>query len=135
MQKIHGRRAAIVCLAALSMFQPSPLRAQSSATGTVSGQVMDRQSAVIVGARATLTDTSTNTVHSTSTNETGRYIFLNVPPGVYNLTVSKEGFSQPRIVGQTVEVGLVLTLDLSLDVGSTATSVDVTAAAAAELTT
>ncbi len=135
MQKIHGRRAAIVCLAALSMFQPSPLRAQSSATGTVSGQVTDRQIAVIVAAHATLTHTSTNTVQSTSTNETGRYIFLNVPPGVYNLTVSKEGFSQARIVGQTVEVGLVLTLDLSLDVGSTATSVEVKAAAGAELQT
>jgi hypothetical protein len=135
MQKIHGGGVSVIWLAVLATFYASPVRAQSASTGTVSGQVTDRQDAVIVGAKVTLTDTSTNTVQSTSTNGAGRYIFLNVPPGVYNLNVSHEGFSQARIQGQTVEVGLVLTLDLSLDVGSTATSVEVKAAAGAELQT
>ncbi len=135
MQRIDGLGVAFVWLAVFSTFHASPVRAQSASTGTVSGQVTDRQDAVIVGAKATLTDTSTNNVQSTSTNEAGRYVFLNVPPGVYNLNVSKEGFSQAKIVGQTVEVGLVLTLDLSLDVGSTTTSVEVKAAAGAELQT
>ena len=135
MQKIRGGGVSVVCLAVFSAFHAVPVRAQSASTGTVSGQVTDRQAAVIVGAQVTLTDTSTNTVQSTSTNDAGRYIFLNVPPGVYNLTVSKEGFSQAKIVGQTVEVGLVLTLDLSLEVGSTTTSVEVKAAAGAELQT
>src|ERR1700693_693486 len=133
MQKIRGGGVSVVCLAVFSTFHPALVRAQSASTGTVSGQVMDRQSAVIVGAQVTLTDTSTNTVQSTSTNDAGRYIFLNVPPGAYNLHVSKEGFSQARILGHTVEVGLVLTLDLSLDVGYTATSVEVKASAGAEL--
>src|SRR6202162_2153953 len=133
MQKIYGGGIPVVCLAVFSTFNPALVRAQSASTGTVSGQVTDRQGAVIVGAPVRLTDTSTHTAQSTSTNDAGRYIFLNVPPGVYNLTVSKEGFSQAKIVGQTVEVGLVLTLDLSLDVGSTATSVEVKASAGAEL--
>jgi hypothetical protein len=124
-----------VCLASLLTLSGPPAWAQSSSTGTVSGQVMDRQSALIVGAQVTLTDTSTNSVQTTSTNDAGRYIFANVAPGTYNLTVSKEGFSQAKVIGQNVEVGLVLTLDLSLEIGSTTTSVEVKAAAGAELQT
>ncbi|HVH87696.1 MAG TPA: carboxypeptidase-like regulatory domain-containing protein, partial [Terriglobales bacterium] len=51
---------------------------QSTATGTVSGQVLDPTSAVVVGATVTLTDTSTGTAHTTTTNDSGRYLFVNV---------------------------------------------------------
>ncbi len=64
------------------------LSAQSTSTGTVSGQVIDRQTAVVVGAEVLLRDLSTNTTQKTQTNEVGRYIFLNVAPGTYDLTVS-----------------------------------------------
>ncbi len=109
--------------------------AQSASTGTISGQVTDRQEAAIAGAEVALLDTSTNTSQTTQSNEVGRYIFLNVAPGVYNLTVTKTGFSQAKLLAQTVEVGLVLTLNVPLEVGSTSTSVEVKAAAGAELQT
>src|SRR5213079_1457977 len=80
------------------------LSAQSTSTGTVSGQVTDRQTAVIVGAEVLLRDLSTNTTQKTQTNEVGRYIFLNVAPGTYDLTVSKSGFSQAKLSGQAVQV-------------------------------
>jgi len=71
-----------------------PAWTQSTSTGTVSGQVMDRQSALIPGAEVVLTDTSTNSAQTTQTNDAGRFIFLNVAPGTYNLSVSKIGFTQ-----------------------------------------
>ena len=116
----------IVCLSTLSWAQSS---------GTVSGQVTDRRDAAIVGADVTLTDTSINTTQATRSNEVGRYIFLNVHPGTYNLTVSAPGFSQAKVSAQTVQVGLELTLNVTLDVGSTSTTVEVKAAAGAELQT
>ncbi len=109
--------------------------AQAGSTGTVSGQVTDRQGASIQGASAVLTDTATNSSQSTTTNEAGRYIFLNVAPGVYNLSLSKEGFSQARLAAQAVAVGLVRTLNVTLEVGSTATAIEVNASAGAELQT
>ena len=111
------------------------LGAQAGSTGTVSGQASDRQGAAIEGANVVLTDTTTNSLQSTTTNEAGRYIFLNIAPGVYNLSLSKEGFSQARLTAQTVAVGLVRTLDVTLEVGSTATSIDVKASVGAELQT
>jgi hypothetical protein len=107
--------------------------AQSASTGTVNGQITDQQNAVIVGAEVRLVDLETNTVRSTVTNETGRYSFVNVTPGTYNILISKTGFAQTKIPGQKVEVGLSLTANVALEVGSTATTVEVTAGAGAEL--
>jgi hypothetical protein len=81
------------------------------------GQVIDQQNAAIGGAAVELIDLDTNAVRNAVTNEAGRYDFVNIPPGKYDLTVSKSGFSQTRIGGQTVEVGLTLTLDVVLQVG------------------
>src|SRR6476661_3329064 len=80
--------------------------AQSTSTGTLSGQVVDPQGAVVVGAAVDLIDTATDSRQSTLTNEVGRYLFLNVHPGSYDLTVSKVGFKQAKLVGQKVAVGL-----------------------------
>lgn len=110
-----------------------PVLAQSAASGTVSGQVTDQQGAAMNSAVVRLTDTGTSAVRSTSSNAAGRYNFVNVPPGTYDLTVVKEGFAQAKVNAQTVEVGLALTLDVVLQIGATTTTVEVTASAGAEL--
>src|SRR5437763_1017320 len=109
--------------------------AQSTSTGTLSGQVVDPQGAVVVGAAVNLTDTSTDSRQETLTNEVGRYLFLNVHPGTYDLAVAKIGFKQAKLVGQKVAVGLELTLNVVLQVGATTTSIEVAASAGAELQT
>src|SRR5271165_368843 len=106
-----------------------------AATGTVTGQITDQQGAVIAGAQIHLVDTSTNTSFTAITNSAGRYTIANVPPAVYEFTVVKEGFSSSRITGQKVEIGEVLTLDTALQIGATATTVEVKAQVGAELQT
>ncbi|MGH9659051.1 MAG: carboxypeptidase regulatory-like domain-containing protein, partial [Bryobacteraceae bacterium] len=108
-------------------------QAQLTSAGAVSGQVTDQQDASIQGVTVSLRDTSTGVTHSATTNENGRYIFLNIPSGTYDVTVSREGFKQTKLASQRVLVGSTLTLNVMLEVGSTATSVDVQASAAAEL--
>src|SRR6266567_131674 len=109
--------------------------AQSTSTGTVSGQVTDQQNAVVAGAEVRLIDVQTNIARNTVTNDAGRYSFINVAPGSYDITVGKPGFSQAKIAAQAVEVGLTLTVNVPLQVGSTSTTVEVTAGAGAELQT
>jgi hypothetical protein len=109
--------------------------AQSASTGTLSGQVTDQQNAAIAGAEVKLSDPTTNTSQSTLTNDAGRYVFVNVPPGTYDITIGKTGFTVHKLMAQQVQVGLVLTINATLQIGSTATTVEVVAAAGAELQT
>ncbi|MCC6589606.1 MAG: carboxypeptidase regulatory-like domain-containing protein [Bryobacterales bacterium] len=116
-------------------FSTVPVRAQLTSAGSVSGQVTDASGAAIKDAIVSLKDTSTGGTQTVTSNETGRYIFLNVSSGSYDLTVSMEGFKQARLPGQKVLVGSTTTLNVTLEVGSTTTSVDVKASPAAELQT
>src|SRR5260370_16282985 len=106
-----------------------------AASGQNSGLVMDPQGSTIAGSEVKLVDTSTNSTQCTTTNEVGRYTFISVPPGVYNLTVSHPGFTQAKIQGQKVEVGVSLTLNVTLELGATSTIVEVKATVGAELQT
>ena len=108
---------------------------QAAASGTVGGQVTDQGGATVAGAAVQLIDVDTKTARSTASNATGRYDLVNVPPGVYDLTVGHPGFALARVPAQKVDVGLSLTLDVRLEVGTTSTTVDVTASAGAELQT
>ena len=108
---------------------------QAVSTGTVTGQVVDQQDKVVVGAAVTLADVSTGSVRSTQTNDVGRYVFTQVPPGTYNVSVTKEGFSQTRIADQSVAVGLTLTVNVQLKVGSASQTVEVKYTPGAELQT
>src|ERR1043166_4036822 len=103
MQTLLSRQWA--SLAFLLCFSATLAYAQSTATGTVSGQITDQQGAVIVGAEIRLVDTQTNSARTTVSNESGRYSFINVPPGTYDILVGKPGFAQAKTAA-TVEVGL-----------------------------
>ena len=108
---------------------------QAASTGSVQGTVTDPSNAAVVGATVTLTDTATNAARSAVTNEAGRYIFPGVPPGMYNLSAAKTGFRTTRFVSQEVTVGATLNLDAKLELGSQVETVEVQAAAGAELQT
>src|SRR2546425_8597675 len=125
--------AVLLCLFAVCL--PISARGQAVSTGTVVGQVSDASGAAIVGATVTLTDKATNTPRATTTNEAGRYIFVNVIPGAYDLAVSKTGFRVTKLTDQTVTIGLTLTLDVKLEVGSISQTVEVTSTPGAELQT
>jgi Carboxypeptidase regulatory-like domain len=101
--------------------------AQSTSTGTVAGSVNDPSGALVSGAAVTLIDTATNIARSTTTNATGRYIYVDVNPGIYAITVSKAGFETTKTENQEVKVGASLTVNLSLQVGGANIVVEVSA--------
>ena len=125
---------ALICVVALLGLNAMPAWGQAGVnTGTIVGQVLDPSGASVAGATVTLTDKATGAARSSTTTDTGRYVFTEVPLGTYDITVTKEGFSQAKIANQTVEVGQSLTVNVSLKVGSAATTIEVTASAGAEL--
>jgi carboxypeptidase family protein len=116
----------LLCSAVLLSSAPCAW-AQSTASGTVAGTVTDPSGAVVNGATVTLTDTSTKNSRSVTTNESGRYIFVNVDPGTYDVSIGKQGFATTK-TQTTVQVGVATTLNMALQVGGGNTVVEVTAA-------
>ena len=134
---MSSKRVALLLAALFCFFAvvPSALFAQSASTGTVAGTVTDPSGGAIVGATVTLTDTATSIARSETTNETGRYFFANVVPSKYTASVSKAGFRVSKLVDQIVNVGASLTLNITLEIGSVAETVEVTVTTGAELQT
>src|SRR5579863_1401860 len=118
---------AIVALTILSAICCLPLCAQSTNSGTIVGTVTDSSGAVVGSATVTLTDAATKSSRSTNTNDAGRYTFVDVDPGAFTLSVSKDGFTTTK-TQLTVTVGSSATVNLSLRVGGGNVVVEVTAA-------
>jgi Carboxypeptidase regulatory-like domain len=100
--------------------------AQSTSTGTVAGSIADPSGAVVPGATVTLTDATTKTARTATTNDAGRYIFVDVTPGAYEISVIKQGFSTTKSQ-TTVQVGQTTTANMTLQVGTGNVVVEVTA--------
>src|SRR5712692_271143 len=96
-------------------------------TSTISGRVTDPSGAVVPGVAVTVVNTDTNFQFSATTNSEGLYRVQSLQPGPYRVTFEATGFK--RAVRDNVElrVGDVLPVDISLQVGNVAESVEVTA--------
>ena len=125
----------LITLALVFGFTAVPARAQTSTSGTVAGQVTDESGAAVPGTAVKITEISTGAAFSTVSNEAGRYTFPSVSPGKYNISFIKQGFTTYDVNSQGVNVGVALTINASLKVGSTSTTVEVSATIGAELQT
>src|SRR5438270_3911171 len=130
------RAISLFCsLVCLFLLIPSVLYGQATSAGGVGGQVKDTSGGVVAGATITLTDEATNTPRTTASNEAGRYVFTNVPPGTYEISANKEGFRVAKVSQLEVTVGTPLTINFSLELGTMAQTVEVTTTGAELQTT
>lgn len=107
------------CLAALVMIMfclVLPVRAQQSATASLSGRVTDPVGAVIVSARVVIEQSSTGFRREIATNSEGIYVITSIPAGEYAVTIKAVNFprSLKRIL--TLRVGQSATFDGTLEV-------------------
>ncbi len=96
---------------------------------SLSGTVSDPQGAAIPGATLTLTNTATGQVRRTSSSSDGRYIFAQLLPGTYELTVKAQGFKTVVHRGVTLLPSHAATLDLQMQVGAVQQTVQVSSRA------
>ena len=113
--------ALLLCCAAL------PVWAQTTSMGTMTGVVTDPSNAVIPGATVAIKDKSTGDSQTTATNNSGRYVFVNLRPGTYEVTITKTGFSKVSIPSDVIEVGMVSTNNVVMKIGSESQTVEVQA--------
>ena len=133
-RSLWGRSLGSIIIS-LALVCATSVRAQTSSSGTVSGEVTDKQGAPIPGVQVEILDPSTKISTTSTTNDAGRYQFNNVEPRRYTVTFTKTGFTTNRLAEEDVQVGQVLTINSVLDVGAVSTVVEVTTAPGAELQT
>jgi uncharacterized membrane protein len=123
---VRNLKLAVLLFLVICVGTSLPAWAQSLSTGTVAGSVIDPTGAVVSGANVTLTNIATNVASTASTNASGRYTFVDVSPGIYNVAITKEGFETTKTEHQEVKVGSLLTLNLALRLGRATEVVEVT---------
>src|SRR5271156_3337935 len=109
----------------VSAANPVLLRAQTNVSGDIAGTVTDPAGKAVVGAQVTIKSPSTDATKVVTTGSSGNYRLSLLTPGKYNLTVSAPGFETTATVVE-VAIGQVISQDIQLAVGSSATTVEVT---------
>jgi outer membrane receptor protein involved in Fe transport len=122
-------RLATRVLLALSCLVSSTLLVAQSTGGRILGRVADPTGAVLAGVKVTLVNDANGTQRSVTTNESGDYVFVEVPPGSYHGEFELTGFKKNVRRGVTLDVNQVVTLNTVLQLGEAKEVVDVTSEA------
>jgi hypothetical protein len=122
-----GERLALLVVVSVLAF--SALAVAQSATSSLRGTVTDPKGAVMQGALATLSNTSTGFLRTAKSGSDGVYQFLEVPPATYTLTVTATGFATVKQDRVTLQVSQPATLDVAMQVRGTTEVVEVSSEA------
>lgn len=114
-------RAVILVLTAASS-----LSAQTT-LGSILGTITDMSAAAVPGVNVTVRNVGTGIVHRATTRENGLYEVTNLIPGRYSVTTERAGFKTVQVAGVLLETSNAARVDVRLEVGDVATSVNVEA--------
>ena len=92
--RINTRNLFAAALALAISAHPFSVRAQSTATAQLAGQVLDLKGEAVQGATVRIIDTERNNVHLATTDKSGHYMLLNLEVAPYRLEVIKDGYAK-----------------------------------------
>jgi len=116
------------CLTCLILWPVAVSATAQTTTGAVRGTVTDPAGAAVPDSGVSLLDTGTNIERRLVSGPDGRFAFLSVPPGRYELTVERQGFR--KWSGRLeLSVQQALVVDPSLVVGGFSETIQVADAA------
>ena len=95
--------------------------------GSLVGRVEDSSSASVAGATVRLQSRDSGSSREASTNESGEYNFATLVPGIYEVTVQKDGFRPLRQNDLAVSINSVSRADFTMQIGVVSESVVVVA--------
>lgn len=125
---VRSRALLLVATVSLGLLaRPRSTLLAQSFTGDISGTVQDATGALVPGAKVTLTQTTTAATLNSTADEAGGYLFAQLQPGHYRLTVSKEGFKTKTVSDIELLVGQRSRVDVALELGTITQTVEVSA--------
>ena len=131
----HARKSANVLsktafalglLCALVITLLTPCASYSQDTGYISGTVVDKSGAAVVGAEINITSTAGSLTRNTTSNADGAYVIPGLPGDTYNLSVSAKGFQKYTAQKINLNVAEKARVDVTLTVGALSEEITVT---------
>ena len=106
----------------------APCLTAQNATTSLRGVIKDPSGAVVAGAKITIVNFANGSTFSAVADSMGGYVFPQIPPAHYSITVSAMGFGSQTKTAELL-VNQPATINFTLTVQSTTVTIDVSAAA------
>jgi hypothetical protein len=118
--------SAAVLLGAILLGPSAPVMGQA-VNATLVGTVTDSSGATVSNAKVTITETNTGITHTSQTNDSGNYVFPDLPPGKYTVIAEQSGFKRESRAGIDLVVNSTERVDLVLQPGNMSETITVEA--------
>lgn len=116
-----------------SLFSFQPAFGQQE-TGRIGGTVADVNKALVPNASVTIKSTTTGFTRTTTTDNSGEFVFVNVQPGKYEITVQANGFEDYKVTRELSVAGSVQNL-IELRVAGQSAVVEVVGSSISDINT
>src|SRR2546425_5322406 len=123
-----GRSISIIYVAGIFLGLTVSASSQTQTTGRITGTVKDAQGAVIIGAQVSIENPATADKHSVTTDTSGNYSILQLPPGAYDVRISVPGFTPAVFHAVTIGLAQTSTINASLQIAQSSVAVTVSGA-------
>jgi carboxypeptidase family protein/TonB-dependent receptor-like protein len=120
----------IVTALLLALIWTGSAFAQGSASGDLHVTVRDPKGGLVTSATVTAREQDKAFVRSTTNNTEGEYRLVSLPPGLYTVTIEAPGFAKAEARDQSVTVGQMKDLPITLSLSGVETVVNVSSEAA-----
>ncbi len=102
--------------------------AAQAISGDIVGTVVDKSGATVPGASIEVENVATGVKTNTTSRDQGDFRFGNLPVGTYTIRVSKSSFSTTTLTNFAVELNKISSVTVTLEIGSTSTTIEVSGA-------
>ena len=125
---LRDRNIASLMFLAPAILLVAPFAGAQSTGGRIRGTVSDPSGASVAAATVSLVNEATHATRDVQSGATGEYIFIEVPVGTYEIDVTQAGFKKYIHKGVALDLNEVISVDVTLQLGSSAERVEVTGA-------
>src|ERR1700675_3253078 len=114
----HLLRLAVALVLGTLLLGFSPQLVGQAVNATLLGTVTDSTGASVANVKVMITETNTVISRTSATNDSGNYVFPDLPPGTYTVLAELAGFKRESRSGIDVIVNTTQRVDLVLQPGS-----------------
>src|SRR5258705_5404905 len=109
----------------IALFLSAVTASAQTGNGTIKGRVIDPNDLILPGAALLLEGSDLQGQKTARADDEGNYVFQGLPPGTYKLLVKRSGFKTLIRPDLALRAGQTLTLDLPLQIGDVAETVEI----------